>query len=163
MTERLRSKGDLISKLEISPMSLDELVSWSDRGSVTLREYIAAKGHPKTAKAFGIDSIQSDVKDISELSEEETRQLVCAQIGQSSKDLRLGILGLRHEGAKTYSKDDLIREVQDPNSRLGQTVVSAHKMDTALVQRLAKKGQLYPRTRPDEAFKLPSGREVWLK
>lgn len=137
----------IFERLEVHPGVLDDVVSWSTgshyKGSVALRDYIAAMA-PKSAINFGISTGGLEVRGVYELTKEELKDVVCARVGRTQKDIVLAT-----PGGPSFTLQETVDEVRT-GTRFGEEVLDAHRAEISLMQSLAIRGELYPaKPKPD--------------
>lgn len=147
-----RNVIESVPDIRLTPRALEQTVSWSTerKGPLSLREFVASRV-PKAAKALDIENSKGveRVKKISELSEEELVETVCARLREGTNDARLAVVG-EHD----FSMDELIDQVRI-RTELGRRLISSTKRSIELLEQLVESGKINNGIEPKLSVKLP--------
>lgn len=126
--------------VQLPPSALGQTVGWSsqDKRPVSLRDFIAARAPRAVGALLDTDSRgdPEHVKRITELTDEELQETVCALLGEAPENIRVAILG-----HGDFSIEDLIGHVRT-RSDLGLRLISAARRHIDLLERLVEAGKL---------------------
>ncbi len=128
---------DAAPEFALSKTALDQTVSWSENGPVSLGTYISSQV-PQLAQKLSLGP-QPDASVVSadQLSDEDLRKVVYTRLKEGTDaDTRLAVLG---QG--TYTIDDLKQQIEEKTA-LGQRLLAAERRNIGLLERLAEAGKI---------------------
>ncbi len=129
-------------ELNLSKDALDQTVSWSSEGAVSLGYYVSVRV-PQLAHILSVehkpDEPDKSVVPVDQLSNEDLKRVVRARLDEGTDDdTRLAVLG-----GGIYSIEDLKQEI-DKETELGRRLLAAERRNIGLIERLAEAGKIRP-------------------
>lgn len=127
-------------ELALPRNALDQTVSWSAHGALSLGDYIGVNA-PHVAHKLALDSRidapNTSVVSADQLSDEDLKRVVYARLNEGADaDTTLAVLG---QG--TYSIDELKQQIAD-ETEFGQRLLAAERRNIVLLERLVESGKI---------------------
>lgn len=133
---RVHAVAESLSPIDLNRRVLSRVASWSakDNKPISLGELVASR-MPQQAARLGIEPYTGEepVKKVSELNEDELKQVISEFYTQVS-----GVLAI---GPRTYSAQEILEAIQS-GTAIGTRMINAQKREMGLMEHMFESGKV---------------------